>query len=179
MVIVYVWIPADGSAPGHTSLEADNTYITYWPCEDGIYGKKNEKGIKTDGFAYSDSYEEDCDEIGRKAEYVIKIQSMPTSLIKKYWDEIDSSSYDLFFYNCSTVVANALLEGFDEYLELRRFNQFQKLTKWTQIVGPEIAARVIVLRLLPFPLNLLNTLLRIEYTIKWRHWFSVIVRLKP
>jgi hypothetical protein len=99
------------------------------------------KGKKTDGFGYSDSYEEDCDHIERKAEYVIKIQSMPTSSIKKYWDEIDSSSYNLFFYNCSTVVANALLEGFDEYLELRSFNQFQ--------------------------INLLNTLLRIEYTIQW------------
>lgn len=81
MVVVYIWIPPDMSGPGHTSLQVDSdTYISYWPCEDekGNDKKENKQkkkrkkktlGMGSDGFAVSESYDEDCFDVVRRAEY--------------------------------------------------------------------------------------------------------------
>lgn len=75
---------------------------------------------------------------------------MPTFSIKKYWERIDSSSYHLISHNCSTVVANALLTGFLDYVN--RLNEIKKWIKMVRIFGADVAKQIL-LGWLPFNLG--------------------------
>ena len=135
---IYVWLPPFFLRAGHAALEIEtNLYLSFWPANNENWDKKSKKkktksfGGITKGFTYINSYEEDCCQIGRRAEQIIEIVNMPTNFIKDYWQSLKTSNYNFILQNCSTVVGNALLKGYDEYLSNQGVNIIKrKIELW-------------------------------------------------
>lgn len=127
MITIYAWTPPFPE-PGHISMQVGtSTYISFYPCEndenDISSNKKGNKkisfGITSKGFTYSDTYEEDCSEIGRKPEKIVVIKKLPEEIIVSYWDDIlngnNALDYNLIATNCAYVVGMGLEYAYAYY----------------------------------------------------------------
>ncbi len=137
MITVYIWLPKEFL--GHASMQVGvDTYISFWPnkevlnpssselCKNIISYKNN--NINNLLFQHlnqikSDSYEQDCLVLGkngfkREAECIVELFNLPQEPIKRFWREFQTQqiSYHLIKRNCSSVVAEAINEGWKTYV---------------------------------------------------------------
>ncbi len=136
MITVYIWLPKEFL--GHASMQVGvDTYISFWPnkevlnrssselCKNIISYKNN--NINNLLFQHlnqikSDSYEQDCLVLGknglkREADSIVELFNLPQEPIKRFWREFQTQqiSYHLIIRNCSSVVAEAINEGWKSY----------------------------------------------------------------
>ncbi len=142
IITVYIWLPKDFL--GHASMQVgEDTYISFWPnkevlnrsstdtcknitCTNIINYKNN--NINQLLFQHlnqikSDSYEQDCLILGkngskREADCIVELFNLPQEPIKRFWREFQTQqlSYHLIKRNCSSVVAEAINEGWKTYV---------------------------------------------------------------
>lgn len=137
MITVYIWLPKEFL--GHASMQVGvDTYISFWPnkevlnpssselCKNIIsYKNNNINNLLFQHFNQikSDSYEQDCLVLGkngfkREADCIVELFNLPQEPIKRFWREFQTQqiSYHLIKRNCSSVVAEAINEGWKSYV---------------------------------------------------------------
>ena len=137
MITVYIWLPKEFL--GHASMQVGvDTYISFWPNKEVLNRSSSElcKNIITyqnnniNHFLFqhlnqikSDSYEQDCLVLGknglkREADCIVELFNLPQEPIKRFWREFKTQqiSYHLIKRNCSSVVAEAINEGWKTYV---------------------------------------------------------------
>ncbi|ARV61728.1 hypothetical protein BZZ01_26675 [Nostocales cyanobacterium HT-58-2] len=137
IITVYIWLPKDFL--GHASIQVGvDTYISFWPNKEVINysSSENRKNIfnsKNQNINQlllqhlinirSESYEEDCLILGkdgskRVADCKVELLNLPKEPIKTFWREFRNQqlSYHLVKRNCSSVVAEAINEGWKAYI---------------------------------------------------------------
>lgn len=137
IITVYIWFPKEFL--GHASMQVGvDTYISFWPNKEiinrssmqtsqSIFNHKNQN-INQLLFQHladirSDSYEDDCLILGqadsqREADCKVELFNLPKEPIKRFWKEFtkENKSYHLVKRNCSSVVAEAINEGWKSYI---------------------------------------------------------------
>jgi hypothetical protein len=115
-----------------------DTYISFWPNKEVLNRSSSElcKNIinyKNNNINHllfqhlnqikSDSYEQDCLVLGknglkREADCIVELFNLPQEPIKRFWREFKTQqiSYHLIKRNCSSVVAEAINEGWKTYV---------------------------------------------------------------
>ncbi|MDJ0797495.1 MAG: hypothetical protein QNJ51_11805 [Calothrix sp. MO_167.B12] len=102
---------------GHASLSVklengEEEYLSFWPKKDNI----KKVIFRTEG-KLLDNYETDKKDMGRGADEVIELSNLDENKVYDYICKCreehkeKSYEYNLFFKNCSTIVASALEEG--------------------------------------------------------------------
>ncbi|WP_414581355.1 hypothetical protein [Scytonema sp. PCC 10023] len=116
----------------------EDTYISFWPNKEVLNRsssdiRKNVINYKNHNINYllfqhlnqikSDSYEQDCLVLGkngskREADCIVELFNLPQEPIKRFWREFQTQqlSYHLIKRNCSSVVAEAINEGWKTYV---------------------------------------------------------------
>jgi hypothetical protein len=121
MVTLYIWYPAiNGELQvGHTSLDIDgDEYVSFWPADGDSNSQRKKKKVafSSSSWTYSESYDEDIKEEGRRAQQIIKIRGLNEKEMIRWWEdfhaEAQSRKFHLIGNNCSTVVAQCLYRGF-------------------------------------------------------------------
>ncbi|WP_169267684.1 hypothetical protein [Brasilonema octagenarum] len=136
IITVYIWFPKEFL--GHASMQVGiDTYISFWPNKEiinrssmqnsqSIINHKNQN-INQLLFQHladirSTSYEEDCLILGqgdeqRQADCTVELLNLPQEPIKTFWEKFtkENKSYHLIKRNCSSVVAEAINEGWKAY----------------------------------------------------------------
>jgi len=124
-VRVYIWEKSDNSSFGHTAMGIENThYISYWPSAGNQKSKRKKTSWQSTVHTYSDDYDEDTEQMGRKAEHIISLFNLSTYEMKMFWGNIRKNKleYHLLARNCASIVAYALQVGcepkrLENYLE--------------------------------------------------------------
>ncbi len=137
IITVYIWLPKDFL--GHASMQVGlDTYISFWPNKEVLNRSSSENRKNTINqknqtinqllFQHlnqirSDSYEEDCFVLGRdgskrEADCIVELFNLPKEPIKRFWRDFKSQqfSYHLIKRNCSSIVAEAINEGWKTYI---------------------------------------------------------------
>ncbi|KAB8316905.1 hypothetical protein SD81_027645 [Tolypothrix campylonemoides VB511288] len=137
MITVYIWLPKEFL--GHASMQVgEDTYISFWPNKEVLNRsssdiRKNIINDKNNNINYllfqhlnqikSESYEQDCLVLGkngskREADCIVELLNLPQEPIKIFWREFQTQqlSYHLIKRNCSSVVAEAINEGWKAYV---------------------------------------------------------------
>jgi len=137
MITVYIWLPKEFL--GHASMQVGvDTYISFWPNKEVLNRSSSElckniityKNNNINHFLFqhlnqikSDSYEQDCLVLGknglkREADCIVELFNLPQEPIKRFWREFKTQqiSYHLIKRNCSSVVAEAINEGWKTYV---------------------------------------------------------------
>ena len=130
MVRIYIWDPAGivtaletGVAPdfGHAAMEVvsgdnDGVYISYWPEMDTAMGQFMQL-VKARAKRHPDSYAEEIDPTAgfmeREASHIGEIHGLREDLVKVLWQQLRSSEYDFFKWNCSSVCKFLILSAMD------------------------------------------------------------------
>ena len=136
-ITVYIWLPKEFL--GHASMQVgEDTYISFWPNKEVLNRsssdiRKNVINYKNNNINHllfhhlnqikSDSYEQDCLVLGkngskREADCIVDLLNLPQEPIKIFWREFQNQqlSYHLIKRNCSSVVAEAINEGWKTYV---------------------------------------------------------------
>jgi hypothetical protein len=137
IITVYIWFPKEFL--GHASMQVGvDTYISFWPNKEirnrssmqtsqSIFNHKNQN-INQLLFQHladirSTSYEDDCLILGqadsqREADCKVELLNLPKEPMKRFWKEFtkENKSYHLIKRNCSSVVAEAINEGWKAYV---------------------------------------------------------------
>jgi len=136
-ITVYIWLPKEFL--GHASMQVgEDTYISFWPNKEVLNRsssdiRKNVINYKNNNINHllfhhlnqikSDSYEQDCLVLGkngskREADCIVELLNLPQEPIKIFWREFQNQqlSYHLIKRNCSSVVAEAINEGWKTYV---------------------------------------------------------------
>ncbi|NMG09600.1 hypothetical protein [Brasilonema sp. UFV-L1] len=137
IITVYIWLPKEFF--GHASMQVGvDTYISFWPNKEVLNysftetskNKLNQKNQTINQLLFqhlidvsSESYEQDCLILGRdgsqrKADRKVELFNLPQEPIKTFWKEFQTQqfSYHLIKRNCSSVVAEAINEGWKAYV---------------------------------------------------------------
>lgn len=137
IITVYIWLPKDFL--GHASMQVGgDTYISFWPNKEVLNRSSSEiykniiyhknQTINQLLFQHlnqirSESYEEDCFVLGkdgskREADCIVELLNLPKEPIKTFWRDFQTQqlSYHLIKRNCSSVVAEAINEGWKAYV---------------------------------------------------------------
>ncbi|KAL4224862.1 hypothetical protein ACF0H5_015558 [Mactra antiquata] len=98
---------------GHVALQTDNSYISFWPCDDL---KSVFRAIGGCPGKWFDSFEEEIDAKGYPNK-TLHVSDLDTSKIEKWWKQFKSAKphWNLSSQSCSSVVYQALSEGSDEF----------------------------------------------------------------
>jgi hypothetical protein len=101
---------------GHASMQVGYKYLSFWPANRG--GKLvNSVAVFIPRQAkFMDSYSEDCAEMGRRADHLIRLASINNEKALSYWnvETTLSPKFHLFQTNCSTMVGRTLLHACDK-----------------------------------------------------------------
>ncbi|BAY43177.1 hypothetical protein SAMD00079811_07560 [Scytonema sp. HK-05] len=137
IITVYIWLPKEFL--GHASMQVgEDTYISFWPNKEVLNRSSSEirkniinhKNHNINQLLFqhlnqikSDSYEQDCLVLGkngskREADCIVELLNLPQEPIKIFWREFQNQqvSYHLIKRNCSSVVAEAINEGWKTYV---------------------------------------------------------------
>ena len=107
LLTVYVW-GNTSEAWGHALILLDDgtTYISWWPVNNG--------DSSTDNAVPNRTFALDVKDESRQPTNTITIKGLDETAIKKWWDKFSSdpsNKWKSLSQNCSTVVADALMEG--------------------------------------------------------------------
>lgn len=122
MTILYTWIPKPveaveaGALPdlGHSALQVDDTYVSFWPEVDSVVGQVT-SALKPRPYRNPRTYREESDPhapfLQRAADYVDEISGAAAPPMLAAWKELHDAPYDFRTRNCSHVVRSVLRAG--------------------------------------------------------------------
>lgn len=128
MVTVYIWMfRGKDVAWGHASLLVDQTYISWWPEDDGRISSKVSEQIYTVHPIYNRKFVDDVADEGQQPDHRLMISGLDEGKIKDWW-QLFGLTRDGVLYegpllpwqtlkqNCSTIAARGLsIGGGDRY----------------------------------------------------------------
>lgn len=113
MIKVHVWLPY-GEYVGHASLSVGEDYISFWPEE--AAGKKDLKTKRRVPGSFKNSLMDDIICEGGRPPFTVELDNLDEGAVLDYIAALRSKipTYQLARYNCSHVVAHALMAGSGE-----------------------------------------------------------------
>jgi hypothetical protein len=150
MIDVLIWLPSfnvKGMNVGHAALQIGfSDYVSFWPG----YFKDFLKNPAMSPIFHS--YREDVEAEGGPPDHVVRLYSLGEEAMSTAWHMFKNSGrrYDLFNLNCSSVILELLITGYEEG-NRTVINPFREasillLTLWHRIVGSGAEGTYAVLR---------------------------------
>ena len=121
MVILYTWAP-DPAAPiaghspdlGHTSLQVDSVYASFWPQKDSLVGAivslLTHRTRRQPG-SYPEEIQPENGFMQRPATHTDELTGLDEAKMLAQWEEVRNTDFDGNTHNCSHVARDLLAAG--------------------------------------------------------------------